>query len=91
MPSQAAMAFMIETCSAIAESIMFGETPLTRPCMQVSCEELKGNLGPCAADIDMGILTEGLSLVQGNWPLPRYNFPCKCHVESHAASFGSGT
>lgn len=40
--------------------------------MQVTCEELQSDLGPCAAGVDMGILAEGLSLVQGNWPLPRY-------------------
>ncbi|KAK9844515.1 hypothetical protein WJX74_003480 [Apatococcus lobatus] len=38
---------------------------------QVACEQLKGNLGSCAAGVDMGILAEGLSLVEGNWPLPR--------------------
>ena len=57
--------------------------------MQVSCEELEGDLGSCAADVDMGILAEGLCLVQGNWPLPRWDFHANAPVELHAAAFGS--
>ena len=40
--------------------------------LQVTLEDLKGDLGECAAEVDMGVLSEGLSLLQGTWPLPRY-------------------
>ncbi|KAK9868324.1 hypothetical protein WJX84_000355 [Apatococcus fuscideae] len=44
---------------------------------QVTLEDLKGDLGECAAEVDMGVLSEGLSLLQGTWPLPRmmYQLP----------------
>ncbi len=40
-------------------------------CVQVSCKELTEDLGDCGSALDMGVLAEGLSLVQGSWPLPR--------------------